>query len=51
MLLDGHHETAAYTELGVAARVLLLCRTEDTWGPPDAPGRPFLALARAASKP
>lgn len=33
-VLDGHHKLAAYAERGVAARCLVLCRLEDSWGPP-----------------
>ena len=48
-LLDGHHKTKAYTELSIPTRLVTLCRLEDTWGPPDDPGRTFLELLRAAS--
>ncbi len=48
-LLDGHHKTKAYTELSKPTRLVTLCRLEDTWGPPDDPGRTFLELLRAAS--
>ncbi|GAB3830128.1 hypothetical protein ACFPIJ_31500 [Dactylosporangium cerinum] len=36
VILDGHHKLVAYARAGVAARVLLLCRVEDSWGPPAA---------------
>ncbi|MEL5958324.1 hypothetical protein AADR41_26780 [Streptomyces sp. CLV115] len=32
-VLDGHHKLAAYAAAGVPARVLLLSRAEDNWGP------------------
>ncbi|MCX5342413.1 hypothetical protein NRF20_23655 [Streptomyces sp. R-74717] len=32
-VLDGHHKLAAYATAGVPARVLLLSRAEDNWGP------------------
>ncbi|MFB7080489.1 hypothetical protein [Streptomyces sp. NPDC056308] len=32
-VLDGHHRLAAYAAAGVPARVLLLSRAEDNWGP------------------
>lgn len=34
-VLDGHHKLAAYAQRGVPARCLVLCRLEDSWGPPD----------------
>jgi hypothetical protein len=34
VILDGHHKLVAYARSGVPARVLLLCRIEDSWGPP-----------------
>ncbi|MEV4133258.1 hypothetical protein AB0J72_13950 [Dactylosporangium sp. NPDC049742] len=34
VVLDGHHKLVAYARHGVPARVLLLCRVEDSWGPP-----------------
>ncbi|MFJ8850417.1 hypothetical protein [Streptomyces sp. NPDC102437] len=34
-VLDGHHKLAAYAAAGVPARVLLLSRAEDNWGPED----------------
>jgi hypothetical protein len=36
VILDGHHKLVAYARAGVAARVLMLCRVEDSWGPPTA---------------
>ncbi|MFC4039404.1 hypothetical protein ACFO1B_13320 [Dactylosporangium siamense] len=36
VILDGHHKLVAYARAGVAARVLMLCRVEDSWGPPAA---------------
>ncbi|MFB6873629.1 hypothetical protein [Streptomyces sp. NPDC056323] len=32
-VLDGHHKLAAYAAAGIPARVLLLSRAEDNWGP------------------
>ncbi|PCC69754.1 hypothetical protein SAMN02745121_04180 [Nannocystis exedens] len=34
VVLDGHHKLAAYARCGVPAPAVLLCRLEDTWGPP-----------------
>jgi hypothetical protein len=34
VILDGHHKLVAYARAGVPAKVLLLCRVEDSWGPP-----------------
>ena len=47
MVLDGHHKLRAYARTGVPARTILLCRIEDSWGPPEDRTR-FLeeALAR-----
>jgi hypothetical protein len=39
VLLDGHHKLAAYARRGTPARVLLLCRLEDCWGPREDRGR------------
>jgi len=39
VILDGHHKLAAYSRLGQPARVLALCRVEDSWGPPEDPAR------------
>lgn len=44
ILLDGHHKTTSYCQLGIPARTIILCRMEDTWGPPDDPGRLFLEM-------
>lgn len=35
MVLDGHHKLLAYTAENRPARVLLISRTEDSWGPPE----------------
>ncbi len=35
MILDGHHKLLAYAGSGVPARVLLVSRVEDCWGPPE----------------
>jgi hypothetical protein len=35
MVVDGHHKLLAYARQQVPARALLLCRVEDSWGPPD----------------
>jgi hypothetical protein len=35
VLLDGHHKLAAYAKRDTPARLLLLCRLEDCWGPPE----------------
>jgi hypothetical protein len=35
VVLDGHHKLAAHARAGIPARALLLCRLEDTWGPPE----------------
>jgi hypothetical protein len=35
LVLDGHHKLAAYARAGRPARVLAICRVEDSWGPPD----------------
>ncbi len=48
MVLDGHHRLAAYAALAVPARVLLICRLEDTWGPPGDRARWFRDTAHAA---
>lgn len=32
-VLDGHHRLAAYARMGRPARILLVCRVEDSWGP------------------
>jgi hypothetical protein len=42
VVLDGHHKLAAYAAQGVAARAVLVCRIEDTWGPPEDRARWFL---------
>lgn len=34
-ILDGHHRLAAYARLGRPARILLVCRLEDSWGSPE----------------
>jgi hypothetical protein len=39
VVLDGHHKLAAYTQLQVPARAVLLTRVEDNWGPPEDPTR------------
>jgi hypothetical protein len=39
MLLDGHHKIAAYQRVGRPARVLVICRLEDSWGPREDPSR------------
>jgi hypothetical protein len=41
VVLDGHHKLAAYARAGIPARAILLCRLEDTWGPPEDRGRFF----------
>lgn len=33
--LDGHHKLAAYAAAGIPARLLLLSRAEDNWGPEE----------------
>ncbi len=38
-VMDGHHRLEAYARAGVPARVLALCRVEDSWGPPTHPER------------
>ncbi|MGH3878234.1 MAG: hypothetical protein ACRDSK_14480 [Actinophytocola sp.] len=35
VVLDGHHKLTAYARAGVPARVVMLSRTEDNWGPPE----------------
>ena len=35
LVLDGHHKLLAYATAGVPARVLMVFRVEDSWGPPD----------------
>jgi hypothetical protein len=35
LVLDGHHKLLAYAAAGVPARVLMVFRVEDSWGPPD----------------
>jgi hypothetical protein len=35
VVLDGHHKLTAYARAGVPARVVLLSRSEDNWGPPE----------------
>jgi len=35
VVLDGHHKLAAYARLDRPARVLAVCRLEETWGPPS----------------
>lgn len=42
VVLDGHHRLTAYAESGVPARVVLVARVEDSWGPPGERDR-FLA--------
>jgi hypothetical protein len=39
VVLDGHHKLAAYARAGIATRAILICRLEDTWGPPEDRGR------------
>jgi hypothetical protein len=50
VILDGHHKLSAYALLHRPARVLALCRVEDSWGPPDDRarwiGEAFRALGR-----
>ncbi|WAS92803.1 HEAT repeat domain-containing protein [Nannocystis punicea] len=45
VVLDGHHKLAAYARCGVPAPAVLLCRLEDTWGPPGERERWFLQAA------
>lgn len=35
VVLDGHHGLLAYTRLRRPARILAICRLEDSWGPPE----------------
>lgn len=35
VVLDGHHRLLAYTRLRRPARILAICRLEDSWGPPE----------------
>ncbi|MFV8751113.1 hypothetical protein ACNOYE_11265 [Nannocystaceae bacterium ST9] len=46
VVLDGHHKLAAYARCGVPARAVMLCRIEDTWGPPEAREQWFVELTR-----
>jgi hypothetical protein len=50
VVLDGHHKLAAYAHLHTPARVLLVCRIEDTWGPPDDPARWFREATEAMAR-
>jgi hypothetical protein len=46
VVLDGHHKLAAYARCGVPAPAILLCRIEDSWGPPGERERWLLQAAR-----
>ncbi|MDN3355646.1 hypothetical protein [Actinomadura sp. DC4] len=39
VILDGHHKLTAYARRNIPARALLVCRVEDSWGPPEDRGR------------
>lgn len=39
LVLDGHHKLAAYARSETPARCLVLCRLEDSWGPPGDRGK------------
>ncbi|MFF8614845.1 hypothetical protein [Streptomyces sp. NPDC015350] len=41
VVLDGHHRLAAHAAAGVPARVLLLSRAEDNWGPEEGWSKAF----------
>jgi hypothetical protein len=38
-VLNGHHRLEAYARAGVPARLLAFARIDDSWGPPEDPGR------------
>ncbi|WP_433270893.1 hypothetical protein ACQPZF_11060 [Actinosynnema sp. CS-041913] len=44
VILDGHHRLTAYARAGVPARVLVVSRTADNWGPPEDRSRVLLEL-------
>jgi hypothetical protein len=46
-VLNGHHRLEAYARAGVPARLLAFARVDDSWGPPEDPGR-YLREALAA---
>jgi hypothetical protein len=50
VVLDGHHKLAAYARLRTPARALLVCRIEDTWGPPADPARWFREATAAIAQ-
>jgi len=43
--LDGHHRAAAYARLGIPARIAVIARLADTWGPPEDRGRHLRQVA------
>ncbi len=44
VVLDGHHRLTAYARAGVPARVLVVSRMADNWGPPEDRARLLLEL-------
>lgn len=51
VVIDGHHRLEAYARAAVPARVLVLCRVEDSWGPPEHPARYLRACFAALGAP
>ncbi|WP_326660196.1 hypothetical protein [Streptomyces sp. NBC_00385] len=49
--LDGHHKLAAYAAAGVPARLLLLSRAEDNWGPEEGWSTAFNEVLAATAGP